>query len=108
MDGYPRKRRRRFLFRIFPNRLVDLIVAARISHIGFLSHPPTETVCLKRCVQEKLEAREMFYRAPRWAPNVPDRTLGGVYLLSAMVMQWCVVMILLKSLIALGVVFIGL
>jgi hypothetical protein len=47
-----------------------------------------------------------FTRAPRWAPNVPDRTLGGIYLLNAKVMQWCVVMILLKFLIALGVVFI--
>jgi hypothetical protein len=39
---------------------------------------------------------------------VPDRTLGGVYLLSAFIMQWCVVVILLKFLIALGVVFIEL
>jgi hypothetical protein len=40
--------------------------------------------------------------------SVPDRTLGGVYLLSAFIMQWCVVVILLKFLIALGVVFIEL
>jgi hypothetical protein len=40
--------------------------------------------------------------------NVPDRTLGDVYLLSAFIMQWCVVVILLKFLIALGVVFIEL
>jgi hypothetical protein len=40
--------------------------------------------------------------------TVPDRTLGGVYLLSAMIMQWYVIVILLKFLIALGVVFIGL
>jgi hypothetical protein len=39
---------------------------------------------------------------------VPDRTLGGVYLLSVMVMQWSAVVILLEFLIALGVVFIGL
>jgi hypothetical protein len=35
-----------------------------------------------------------FTRAPRWAPNVPDRTLGGVYLLGAMIMQWYEVMIM--------------
>jgi hypothetical protein len=39
--------------------------------------------------------------------TVPDRTLGGVYLLSAMIMQWYVIVILLALfLIALGVVFI--
>jgi hypothetical protein len=39
---------------------------------------------------------------------VPDRTLGGVHLLRVKIMQWCVMVILLKFLIALGVVFIGL
>jgi hypothetical protein len=40
--------------------------------------------------------------------TVPDRTLGGVYLLRVKIMQRCEMVILLKSLIALGVVFIGL
>jgi hypothetical protein len=43
-----------------------------------------------------LRPGKCFTRAPRWAPNVPDRTLGGVYLLSVMIVQWCVVEILLK------------
>ena len=38
----------------------------------------------------------IFTAAPRWAPNVPDRTLGGMYLLNAIVMQWCDIMTLLS------------
>jgi hypothetical protein len=55
-----------------------------------------------------LRPGKCFTRAPRWAPNVPDRTLGGVYLLSAMIMQWCEMVILLEFQIALGVIFIEL
>jgi hypothetical protein len=46
----------------------------------------------------------MFYQGPRWAPNVPDRTLGGVYLLRVRIVQWFQMVILLEFQIALEVI----
>jgi hypothetical protein len=40
--------------------------------------------------------------------TVPDRTLGGIYLLRVKILQLCKMVILLKFLIALGIVFIEL